>query len=223
MQTINPHPVPTATPAPPRIPDAAEVMTQVRHIVQSSDFPASDRNRRFLQRVVENSLQGRTTSAREVAVEVFGRPASFDSLKDPIVRIEAAKLRRDLETYYLKSGKTDPIHLSFAKGRYIVSSHYNEACLPHADHSRSNLLVLRAALLGLSGIDHEATAAWRAVQQDYPDFSLNPRAHEAVQAICGQDRRIRELLLEGLRRAAGTEAESPALRGAQTGFEQSQR
>jgi hypothetical protein len=61
------------------------------------------------------------------------------------------------------------------------------------------------------------------VQQDYPDFSLNPRAHEAVQAICGQDRRIRELLLEGLRRAAGTEAESPALRGAQTGFEQSQR
>ena len=212
-----------ATPAPPRIPDAAEVMTQVRHIVQSSDFPASDRNRRFLQRVVENSLQGRTTSAREVAVEVFGRPASFDSLKDPIVRIEAAKLRRDLETYYLKGGKTDPIHLSLAKGRYIVSSHYNEARLPHADHSGGNLLVLRAALLGLSGIDHEATAAWRAVQQDYPDFSLNPRAHEAVQAICGQDRRIRELLLEGLRRAAGTEAERPALRGAQTGVEQSQR
>jgi hypothetical protein len=198
-------------------------MTQVRRIVQSSDFPASDRNRRFLQRVVENSLQGRTTSAREVAVEVFGRPASFDSLKDPIVRIEAAKLRRDLETYYLKGGKTDPIHLSLAKGRYIVSSHYNEARLPHADHSGGNLLVLRAALLGLSGIDHEATAAWRAVQQDYPDFSLNPRAHEAVQAICGQDRRIRELLLEGLRRAAGTEAESPALRGAQTGVEQSQR
>jgi hypothetical protein len=198
-------------------------MTQVRHIVQSSDFPASDRNRRFLQRVVENSLQGRTTSAREVAVEVFGRPASFDSLKDPIVRIEAAKLRRDLETYYLKGGKTDPIHLSLAKGRYIVSSHYNEARLPHADHSGGNLLVLRAALLGLSGIDHEATAAWRAVQQDYPDFSLNPRAHEAVQAICGQDRRIRELLLEGLRRAAGTEAERPALRGAQTGVEQSQR
>lgn len=198
-------------------------MTQVRRIVQSSDFPASDRNRRFLQRVVENSLQGRTTSAREVAVEVFGRPASFDSLKDPIVRIEAAKLRRDLETYYLKGGKTDPIHLSLAKGRYIVSSHYNEAPLPHADHSRGNLLVLRAALLGLSGIDHEATAAWRAVQQDYPDFSLNPRAHVAVQAICGQDRRIRELLLEGLRRAAGTEAESPALRGAQTGVEQSQR
>jgi hypothetical protein len=222
LHTIHPHSVPTAT-ATPRVPDAAEVMTQLRRIVQSSDFPASDRNRRFLQRVVENSLQGRTTSAREVAVEVFGRPATFDSLKDPIVRIEAAKLRRDLETYYLKSGKTDPIHLSFAKGRYIVRSHYNEASLPHADPSRSSLLVLRAALLGLSGIDHEATAAWRAVQQDYPEFSLNPRAHEAVQAICGQDRRIRELVLEGLRLAASQEAAGPALHSAQTGVEQTQR
>jgi hypothetical protein len=197
-------------------------MTQLRRIVQSSDFPASERNRRFLQRVVENSLQGRTTSAREVAVEVFGRPATFDSLKDPIVRIEAAKLRRDLETYYLKSGKTDPIHLSFAKGRYVVHSHYNDACVPHADPSRSSLLVLRAALLGLAGIDHEATAAWRAMEQDFPDFSLNPRAHEAVQAICGQDRRIRELVLEGLRRAASTEAAEPVLHNGQAAVEQFQ-
>jgi hypothetical protein len=75
----------------------------------------------------------------------------------------------------------------------------------------------------LSGIDHEATAAWRAVQQDYPEFSLNPPAHEAVQAICGQDRRIRELVLEGLRRAASQEAAGPALHSAQTGVEQTQR
>jgi hypothetical protein len=197
-------------------------MTQLRHVVQSSDFPASQRNRRFLQRVVENSLQGKPTTAREVAVEIFGRPATFDSLKDPIVRIEAAKLRRDLETYYLKSGKTDPIRLSFTKGRYVVHSHYNDACVPHADPSRSSLLVLRAALLGLAGIDHEATAAWRAMQQDFPDFSLNPRAHEAVQAICGQDRRIRELVLKGLRRAASTEAAEPLPHSGQTAVEQFQ-
>lgn len=205
--------------ATPRVPAASEVMAQLHRIVESPDFPASERNRRFLQRVVENSLQGRPTSAREVAVEVFGRPASFDSLKDPIVRIEAAKLRRDLETYYLKSGKTDPVRLSFTKGRYIVRSHYNETCVPHTDPSRSNLLLLRAALLGLAGIDHEATAAWRAVQQDYPEFSLNPRAHEAVQAICGQDRRVRELVLEGLRRAASTEGGEAVMPQAQTAEE----
>jgi hypothetical protein len=205
-----------------RVPAAPEVMAQLHRVVESPDFPASERNRRFLQRVVENSLQGRPTSAREVAVEVFGRPASFDSVKDPIVRIEAAKLRRDLETYYLKSGKTDPVRLSFTKGRYIVLSHYNEACVPHTDPSRSNLLLLRAALLGLAGIDHEATAAWRAVLQAYPEFSMNPRAHEAVQTICGQDRRVRELVLEGLRRAASTEAGAAVLPQAQTAVERIQ-
>jgi len=188
-----------------RVPDAAGIREQLRRIVESPDFPASDRNRRFLQRVVENSLEGRRTSAREVAVDVFGRPAPFDSLKDPIVRIEAAKLRRDLETYYLKSGKHDPVRLSFTKGRYLVHWQYNHAALPDADPSRQSLLILRAALLGLAGADSEAPSAWRAVLQEYPDFSLNPRAHEAMQAICGQDRRVRELVLEGLRRATSPE------------------
>ena len=196
----------------PRVPDAAEIMSQLRRILDSPDFPASQRNRRFLQRVVENSLEGRRTSAREVAVQVFGRPAPFDNLKDPIVRIEAAKLRRDLETYYLKSGKHDPIRLTFTKGRYVARWQYNDSALPYADPSQGHLLILRAALLGLSGVDGEAQTAWRAVLQDYPDFSLNPRAHEAVQAICGQDRRVRELVLEGLRRA--TSAEQPAAYGA---------
>ena len=177
-------------------------MAQLRRILESPDFPASQRNRRFLQRVVENSLIGKRTSAGEVAIEVFGRPTSFDSMKDPIIRIEAAKLRRDLETYYLKSGKHDPIHLSLAKGRYVAQSRYNRNHVPGVEHSQESLLILRAALLGLAGQQEEAQAAWHAVQIDYPEFSLNPRAQEAVQAICGADRRVRELVLEGLRRAS---------------------
>ena len=188
-----------------RVPDAAEIIAQLRRIVESPDFPASDRNRRFLQRVVENSLEGRRTSAREVGVDVFGRPALFDSLKDPIVRIEAAKLRRDLETYYLKSGKHDPIRLSLTKGRYQADWQYNDSALPDAHPSKESLLILRTALLGLAGADGEATSAGRALLQEYPDFRLNPRAYEAVQAICGQDRRVRELVLEGLRRAASVD------------------
>lgn len=64
-------------------------MAQLQRIVESPDFPASQRNRRFFRHVVERTLAGQRTSAREVAIEVFGRPPTFDSLKDPIVRIEA--------------------------------------------------------------------------------------------------------------------------------------
>jgi len=175
---------------------------QLQRITDSPDFPASERNRRFLRHVVESTLEGKRTSAREVAIKVYGRPDTFDSMKDPIVRIEAAKLRRDLETYYLKSGRHDPIRLSLAKGRYVAQCHYNQTHLAGVEHPHGGVLILRAALLGLAGEKAEAHAAWRALQIDYPDFSLNPRAHEAVEAICGADRRIRELLLEGLRRAS---------------------
>ena len=100
---------------------AEEVRQELERIVLSRDFPASERNRRFLINVVEKWLQGRSAeiSAKSVAVEVFGRSHLFVSSLDPIVRIEAGKLRRDLETYYLKSGRRNPLRITIPRGGYI--------------------------------------------------------------------------------------------------------
>ena len=38
---------------------------------------------------------------------------------DPVVRIEAAKLRRRLESYYLIAGQEDPIRIDIPKGTYV--------------------------------------------------------------------------------------------------------
>ena len=189
------------------VPSADEVMDALKRVVASPDFPASERNRRFLQRVVTNSLKGEKTKASEVAIQVFGRRGpSFDSTQDPIVRIEAGKLRRDLETYYLKSGKHDRVRILMPKGRYFARFVYVEVGLPGGVPTAGHLVLLRAALLGLRGADKETHRAWVSVLQDFPDFHFNPRVHDMLGAICGQDSRIRELLLEGLRRASGTEA-----------------
>lgn len=187
---------------PSDVPSADEVMEALRRLVASPDFPASERNTRFLQRVVMNSLRGERTPASEVATQVFGRMAPFDSTADPIVRIEASKLRRDLETYYLKSGKHDRVRISMPKGRYLARFSYHDtpgAALPPGP---GHLLILRASLLGWRGEVREARTAWLQVLQEFPDFHFNPRVHEALDAISGQDARIRELLLEGLRHAA---------------------
>lgn len=87
----------------------------------SSDFPATDRNRRFLAFVVEKTLTGapEEASGYNVATQVFGRPPEFNPTTDPIVRIEAAKLRRDLEVYYLRSGQNDPVKINLPRGGYI--------------------------------------------------------------------------------------------------------
>jgi TolB-like protein/Tfp pilus assembly protein PilF len=97
------------------------VRTQLQRILACKDFDASDRNRRFLGHVVEETLAGRTQQikAYSIATLVFGREPSFDPQSDPIIRIEASRLRRSLERYYLTAGKHDEIRIDVPKGSYI--------------------------------------------------------------------------------------------------------
>ena len=99
---------------------AADARAELDRIVKSADFPATDRNRNFLIYVVENELAGRLEEITPglLGKRVFQRDENFDPNKDPIVRIEAGKLRRDLETYYLKAGRRNPLRISIPKGGY---------------------------------------------------------------------------------------------------------
>src|SRR5262249_51171699 len=54
-----------------------------------------------------------------IATTVFGRKEDFDALLDPIVRIQAGRLRRSLERYYLLSGKQDPVRIELPRGTYV--------------------------------------------------------------------------------------------------------
>ncbi|UVC14467.1 hypothetical protein [Mesorhizobium onobrychidis] len=94
---------------------------QLALILNSADFDATGRERRFLSHVVEETLAGRgdRIKAYSIAVEVFGRDMSFDPQTDPIVRIEAGHLRRGLERYYLTAGHDDPILITIPKGGYV--------------------------------------------------------------------------------------------------------
>jgi adenylate cyclase len=99
----------------------AALRAQLQRIVSCREFDASDRNRRFLQHVVEETLAGRAEriKAYSIATSTFGRDASFDPAADPIVRIEAGRLRRSLERYYLTVGQHDPIRIDIPKGSYV--------------------------------------------------------------------------------------------------------
>ena len=99
---------------------AADARAELDRIVQSTDFPATDRKRKFLIYVVENELAGRPEEITPILLgqRVLLRDENFNPNKDPIVRIEAGKLRRDLETYYLKSGRRNPLLISIPKGGY---------------------------------------------------------------------------------------------------------
>ncbi|RDJ19818.1 hypothetical protein DWF00_04340 [Bosea caraganae] len=69
---------------------------------------------------MEESLAGRgdRIKAYTIAVDVFGRGADFDGMLDPVVRIEAGRLRQALAEYYAGSGQAERIRISLPKGAY---------------------------------------------------------------------------------------------------------
>jgi adenylate cyclase len=97
------------------------VREQLERILSSQEFLGSDRARRFLRYVVEETLDGRADriKAFSVAVAAFDRDETFDPQNDPIVRIEAGRLRRVLERFYLVAGASEAIRIDIPKGAYV--------------------------------------------------------------------------------------------------------
>ena len=90
---------------------------QLQRMLRSDAFRASQRNRDFLRFIVEETLSGRDERIKAycIATQVFGRESDFDPQKDAIVRIEAQRLRRAIDLYYLTKGKADPVRISIPK------------------------------------------------------------------------------------------------------------
>ena len=87
----------------------------------SSAFAKADRLRAFLRYVVERTLDGEAHTIKEysIALAVCGRSQSFDGRIDPIVRVDASRLRARLEAYYSLEGREDIVRIVLPKGSYI--------------------------------------------------------------------------------------------------------
>ncbi|NVP58713.1 hypothetical protein [Mycoplana rhizolycopersici] len=103
------------------LPSDSEIRGQLDRILASKFFDAKGRSRLFLEYIVEECLEGRSHLIKgySIGLEVFGRTANFDAQNDPVVRIEAGKLRRSLERYFLLDGQRDRILITIPKGGYV--------------------------------------------------------------------------------------------------------
>ncbi|HET7812258.1 MAG TPA: hypothetical protein VFL16_16930 [Steroidobacteraceae bacterium] len=99
---------------------ASAVRAHLDRVLRSPHFDGSTRSREFLRYVVEEVLCGRAAYLKQaaIAVEVFGRKPDFDAVIDPIVRVQAGRLRRSLERFYLISADADSMRIELPKGSY---------------------------------------------------------------------------------------------------------
>src|ERR1700733_10291964 len=96
------------------------VRQELARVIASPTFKDSDRLVRFLNFVVAETLEGRGAGLKEsvIGVEVFDRSAGYDPKIDPIVRVQARRLRAKLETHYAAAGRPGELQIVLLKGGY---------------------------------------------------------------------------------------------------------
>ena len=98
----------------------AQIDDQVDRITQSRVFKTSSQMQNFLRYVVKKKLANTTASLKQytIAVEALGQPEDFDPETNPLVRIEAGRLRKKLYHYYAHEGKRDACVFTIPVGSY---------------------------------------------------------------------------------------------------------
>jgi adenylate cyclase len=181
-------------------------------------FDASDRNRRFLKYIVEETLASRGSRIKgySIGISVFGRESNFDPQIDPVVRVEAGRLRRSLERYYLTDGRRAHVKISVPKGSYVANFELLKKVDPAAE--RPSLLmpsedrfcsILVMPFISLSGSEELRRFALALTEElivefgEYPELDVfmlpdrsmerqeppqNPRENDARVVVMGSVR-----------------------------------
>jgi hypothetical protein len=122
-----------------------EVCAALDRIIASDILRHSPRLAEFLRFVVLTTLRGEDDriKAYTIAVEALGRGEDFDPQTDPIVRVNARRLRRALELYYAGPGIMDRVVIGLPRGGYVPTFCYGpaEAKMAKSKRARSRWLV----------------------------------------------------------------------------------
>jgi TolB-like protein/Flp pilus assembly protein TadD len=131
------------------------VREQLERVLASSTFQQSDRLKRFLTFIVQQTLTGHRDGLKEyvIGVQVFGKEESFDPRHDPTVRVQARRLRAKLMHHYREEGRADEVIIDLPKGGYAPVFRRRETSVS-GTRSLGAALVSRNTIAVLAFTDH---------------------------------------------------------------------
>jgi len=93
----------------------------LERILASPVFRNSKRYASVLRYVVERALEGNADRLKErtIGVDVFGRPADYDTASDHVVRSAMAEIRKRLAQYYQEDGENSELRIEVQPGSYV--------------------------------------------------------------------------------------------------------
>lgn len=101
-------------------PKAEQVRSALQELLASQGISRSPQLADLLRYVVEKTLagDGESIKAYSIAVDVFRRPQSFDPQSDPIVRVQARRLRALIDEFYATGRPGAGVEIRLPLGRY---------------------------------------------------------------------------------------------------------
>jgi serine/threonine-protein kinase len=101
----------------------SKIQQQVERICRGEVFRTTPRLRDFLIFLTSRHTQNDSQGLKEtvIGVEFFDRRPGYDPKKDPIVRVEAHRLRQRLSAYYSREGAGEALQVHLPKGTYALS------------------------------------------------------------------------------------------------------
>ncbi len=101
--------------------DRDAVLLELEEVLTSPHFCNSKRYPALLRYIVESTLSDRVEHLKErtLGIEVFQRPASYDTNTDTVVRYTAGEVRKRLSLYYHEHGRKARIQISLPAGSYV--------------------------------------------------------------------------------------------------------
>jgi hypothetical protein len=108
------------------LPDAEEAQGALNRMLESDVFRGSPQLAAFLRYVVDTTLRGEGDRIKgyTIAIGALGRDETFDPQTDPIVRVEASRLRRAMNRYYAGPGSQEDLQIELPLGSYVPIFHH---------------------------------------------------------------------------------------------------
>jgi TolB-like protein len=160
--------------------DEALIRDELDKILSSERFVNANRISNLLRYVVEEALAGRRDriKAFSIAQDVFGRDVNFDQQRDPIVRVEASRLRKCLVDYYESPGLDSTFLIDIPKGGYAPTFTKHKA----PENSARRWTPRPLALVGLAVLMCLLVfwSGWRLINSSSPQEVGSPSAFLAV-------------------------------------------
>src|SRR5580693_1051910 len=140
------------------------IHNELESVLASDDFTGSKRCQDFLRLVVDHTLAGDLDELRErmIGVEMFHRPADYDTSNDAVVRVRATEVRKRLAQYYRETKVAPVVRIDLLPGSYVPEFHWSlppsidgattktsppQGAIPMS--RRTSILLLIGAILGI--------------------------------------------------------------------------